>query len=673
MTEPAAPQHLLHIEAEALFRAGRQQEAAALCDRILAAQPEDARLLHLRGVIAIALGDPAAAEDYLRRSLALDPGDAQAQQNLGAVLATAGRLDDAVLHFEAAARLVPDDAGMLANYGRALRQLGRRDEADARFRRITELQPGRAEAWHGLGQLAQDRGDTAAAVRYLRRASTCDPQSAAILADLGSALRAANQIEPALDVYRHALAIDPGNGPVLARLTHQLERSCAWIEAAALRPQVIAQSNAAIAAGRLSDELPFAQLAYDDDPERILLLARNVSNGIARRAGTPLPAAHPDRDPNRVLRVGFVSHDFRNHAVAQLVHRVFEKLNRRALHVSAYSTGPDDNGPLRRAIVGRVDHFHDVRSLSHRQAADAIRTDGVDILVDLTGHTSGSRLDIAALRPAPLQVSWLGYPGTTGADFFDYLIADATVLPPGMEQYCSEAICRLPDSYLPTDDRQAIAASVPSRESQGLAASRFVFCSFNNMHKIEPVMFGVWMTLLHKTPGSVLWLHAYSELAGRNLRAAAKDRGIDPARLVFADRPTKNLHLARASLADLALDTRLYNGHTTTVDMLWAGVPVITLPGRTFQARVSASLLRSIGLPELIAPDLDGYKAMALELAQNPARLLALKAKLAENRQRTPLFDTGRFARNLEQGFRGMWQTYCAGRNPASFDVGTNR
>jgi predicted O-linked N-acetylglucosamine transferase (SPINDLY family) len=653
-----------------LFRAGRRQEAAALCDRALASEPDNARLLHLRAVIALAVGDSVAAERLLRRLVAIDAGDAQAQQNLGAVLAGGARLDEAVQHFEIATRLNPDDAGMLANFGRALRQLGRLDEAEARFRRAIALAPERGDPWHGLGQIALTRDDPAGAIEHLRTASEREPRSVAILADLGSALRSADRMESALDCYRRALAIDPENGPVLARLTHQLERTCAWEEASTLRARLIAKSDAAIAAGRMSDELPFAQLAYEDDPARILALARNVSAGIAARAGMPLGPAMPDRDPERLLRVGFLSHDFRNHAVAQLSHAVLKRLDRTRLHVTAYSTGPDDGGALRRAIAQHVDRFCNIRLLSHRQAAERIRTDAIDILVDLTGHTSGSRLETVALRPAPVQVSWLGYPGTTGAAFVDYLIADATVAPPGDERYFSEAVCRLPDSYLPTDDRQAIAAGIPSRASQNLPETGFVFCSFNNMHKIEPVMFAVWMDLLRETAGSVLWLHAYSEPAAHNLRAAAAASGIDAARLAIADKPTKDVHLARASLADLALDTRLYNGHTTTVDMLWAGVPVVALRGDTFQARVSASLLDSIGLSELIAPDLDTYKAMALTLARDPARLAALKAKLAENRRCTALFDTARFARHLERGFRSMWHIYCAGRPPASFDIG---
>ncbi|MEX0809815.1 MAG: tetratricopeptide repeat protein [Dongiaceae bacterium] len=670
MTEPAAPQRSPLMEAEGLFRSGRQREAAALCDRTLAHEPDNARLLHLRAVIAIALGDVAMAEALLRRVIALDPADAQAQQNLGAVLATAARLDEAIEHFEAASRLTPDDAGMLANYGRALRQLGRRGEAETAFRRITGRQPERADAWHGLGQLALDRDDPETAVRHLRNAAERDPKSVTILADFGSALRAANRIEAALEIYRRALAINPENGPVLARMTHQLERACAWSEAAALRTRLIAKSDAAIAAGQRSDELPFAQLAYEDDPARILALARNVSAGIAARAGAPLAPAQPNRSPDRVLKIGLLSHDFRNHAVAQLSHRVIGRLDRGAVHVSAYSTGPDDGSPLRHAIADHVDRFRDIRALSHREAANTIRTDAIDILVDLTGHTAGSRLDIAALRPAPVQASWLGYPGTSGADFIDWLIADAHVLPKGDERFCSEAICRLPDTYLPADDRQAIATAVPSRASQNLPENGFVFCSFNNMHKIEPVMFALWMDLLREVPGSVLWLHAYSEIAASNLRAAAAAKNVDPARLVFADKPTKDVHLARASLAGLALDTRLYNGHTTTVDMLWAGLPVVTATGRTFQARVSSGLLASIGLPELIASDLAGYKAIALGLARDPAKLALLREKLADNRRTTPLFDATRFARHLERGFRTMWQTYCAGRKPASFDVG---
>ena len=250
-----------------------------------------------------------------------------------------------------------------------------------------------------------------------------------------------------------------------------------------------------------------------------------------------------------------------------------------------------------------------------------------------------------------------------------WLIADATVVPPGEEKFYSEALCRLPDAYLPLDDAQPIGTR-PTRASQRLPEQGFVFCSFNNMHKIEPVTFGLWMDLLRAVPGSVLWLHAYNDLAATNLRAAATAAGIDPARLIFADRPTKPEHLARAGLADLALDTRLYNGHTTTIDMLWAGVPVVTLPGTTFQARVSASLLKAAGMTDTIARDLEDYRRIALTLAREPAKLAALKAKLAANRTRAPLFDTGLFARKLEIAFREIWRLHCAGSQTATLDIG---
>jgi protein O-GlcNAc transferase len=672
---PAAPSDraALHAQAVDLIRQGRHRDAWQLLSDSVTRGPDDPHLLNLAGMARFHAGEQSAGAALIERAAALVPQNPGILGNLGNARLSLGDTEGGLDALRRVVAVAPDDPAGWRNLAVTLQRLaagnaGLNDELRTALERLSALAS--ADPWPELrlGVLDERAHRTDAAIAHYQAATRRDPRSADAWNRLGVQLGRQDRVAAAIDCYRHALAVDGNDGNALPRIVLELERGCAWHDAEAMRARLLERSEHALATGGRCIELPFAQLAYQNDPAKILRLARAWSHEIAQRAGAPLPPPPNDRDPARRLKIGFVSHDFRIHAVAELARGVLEKLDRSALEITAWSTAPDDGSAQRRSIAAAVDGFRDIAALTHRDAAQAIRAHGTDILVDLTGHTAGSRLDIAALRPAPVQVCWLGYPATTGAAFVDWLIADATVAPPGDEPFYSEALCRLPDAYLPLDDTQAIGAR-PTRASQRLPEQGFVFCSFNNMHKIEPVMFGLWMDLLRGVPGSVLWLHAYNDLAVTNLRAAATASGIDPTRLVFADRPAKPEHLARAGLADLALDTRLYNGHTTTIDMLWAGVPVVTLPGSTFQARVSASLLKAAGTTGTIARDIEDYRRIALAFAHEPARLAALKAQLASNRTRAPLCDTARFARKLETAFRAIWQHHCAGRAPTTLDV----
>jgi protein O-GlcNAc transferase len=659
----------LRAEAIALTQRGDHAACWALCRPHVENGSADAILTNLAGVARYHIGQKNAGLELIERAAAMAPDNPGILGNLGNARLGQNDVEGAIAAYRQALDHRSDDAAAWRNLAAALMRTDRQGELRTCLERLSRVAPEDPWPLIRLAIVAEAEDRTAEAIVFYRSAIARDPKSIDARNRLGVLLGRLDKVTEAIDCYRHVLEIDPNNGAALARIVLELERACFWTEVVPLRNRLVAKSDAAIAAHRRSDELPFAQLAYEEKPARILALARNVSAGIEARAGVKLPPAPAPADPARVLRIGYLSHDFRTHAVGQLSWRLFPLHDRGGFHVTAYSSGPDDGGIVRQAITRHADRFNDIRTLSHRQAAEQIRTDGIDILVDMTGHTAGARLDIAALRPAPIQLSWLGYPGTTGASFIDYLIADPIVLPHGDENYYSEAICRLPNTYLMTDDTQEIAAAAPTRASEKLPENGLVFCSFNNMHKIEPVMFALWMDLLRDVPGSVLWLHAYNELAVQQLHKSASMHGVDPARLIFAGRPDKPRHLARARLASLALDTRLYNGHTTTIDMLWAGVPVISMPGSTFQARVSASLLTSIGMTELIADDLRAYKALALKFANDPAALAAARNKLAENRGGTPLFDTTRFVRDLERAYRAIWQRACAGAKPGTIDI----
>src|SRR5258706_6926608 len=369
------------------------------------------------------------------------------------------------------------------------------------------------------------------------------------------------------------------------------------------------------------------------------------------------------------IRVAYLSADFYSHATAALMAGVFETHNRTRIETTAVSFGPDDKSPMRNRLTAGFDRFLDVTRQSDSDVAQLLRSTEIDIVVDLKGYTQEARPGILAFRPAPVQAQYLGFPGTTGADYIDYIIADRTVIPETDRAYYSEKVVYLPDTYQANDSERRIADVTPSRAEAGLPDDGFVFCSFNNTYKIGPEIFAVWMRLLTSVEGSVLWLYQDNEAAARNLRREAEARGVSPQRLVFARRADLAEHLARHRLADPFPDTLPYGAHTTASDALWAGLPVLTCLGAAFPGRGAASLLPAVGLSELVTTTLVGYEQHALKLARQNDALVAIKAKLKSNRDAAPLFDTMRFTRNLEAAYLRMWEQYQRGESPEAFAV----
>ncbi|MET0552428.1 MAG: hypothetical protein ABW221_05290, partial [Vicinamibacteria bacterium] len=406
-------------------------------------------------------------------------------------------------------------------------------------------------------------------------------------------------------------------------------------------------------------------------PDEQRALARDASRRLAARL-TPLRAslglAHATRTRER-LRVGYLSCDFRNNAVGHLTRGLFRAHDRTRVETFAYSYGPDDGSIYRRTVEADAEHFVDVSALSHADAARRIHGDGIDVLVDLVGGAGNGRPEILALRPAPVQAHFLGYPASVGATLVDWFVADRVTVPDGAERFFDEAVVRLPGAYQLNDDRQEIAAAAPTRAECGLPEDAFVFACFNANYKIEPEVFGDWMRVLDRVPGSVLWLLETAPASVANLRREAAARGIAPARLVFAAMTDKPRHLARHRLAQLFLDTPLCNAHTTASDALWAGLPVLTCPGEAFASRVAASLLAAAGLSELVARDRAEYVDTAVRLAGDAPALQALTARLRADPARLPLFDTARTVRALERAYAAMWARHLRGEPPAGFDV----
>jgi predicted O-linked N-acetylglucosamine transferase (SPINDLY family) len=644
--------------AVALQQQGRREEAESAYRDILRQNPNRLVYVNLGALLheQDRLDEALAAFDA---ALALNPSYAEAQFNRGIILQQQGRLDAAIEAYQQALRLRPDYIEAATNAGIALQELGRLDEAAGAFEHAAaKLRPGAAEPHNNLGIVLLARGEPAQAVAAFQRALALKPDYAAAFYNLGNAWRELGKPEGAIAAYGQALRLRPDDADAFSQLVYQRWRACDWSSFAADQQRLrdLVRQGARVP--------PFFLLVTEASPAEQLACARRWVEPFVR-AVPPSPAFRP-RGRERI-RLGYLSADFHQHATAQLAAELFERHDRARFEVFAYSYGPDDGGPMRRRLERAFDRFVDIRPLSHAQAAQRIHSDEIDILVDLKGHTLNSRTATLAERPAPIQVNYLGYPGTMGAAFIDYIIVDRIVAAPEQQPYFTEKLVTLPGCYQPNSMREA--APAPARRDCGLPADGFVFCCFNNTYKITPQFFDIWTRLLQRVPGSVLWLLESNELARRNLRREAEQRGVDTGRLVFAPiRPIAE-HLARHRLADLFLDTLPCNAHTTASDALWAGLPVLTCVGATFAGRVAASAVTAAGVPELIAPSLAAYEQLALDFANAPVRLRDLRERLAKSSATASLFDMTAYVRNLEVAYARMWARWRAGHAPAAFAI----
>jgi protein O-GlcNAc transferase len=580
------------------------------------------------GYCLLALGDFRGAEEVLRRECDQYPSFADAQNVLGIALVNQSRKDEALAAFLCALRANPDHVEANNNTANVLTALGRSSDA----------------------------------LPYLERALAKNPALADGHLNLGALLRSLRRYDEAMASLRRALALEPNMHHALSSLVWCELAVYDWPQAAA----DIALLRAQVHKGQVA-ALPFTLIAASDSPlEQRLCAERHVRELLPEN---PPPLWRGAAQRRKRITLAYLSADFHEHATAKLATRLFELHDRSRFEVLAISYGADDGSPARERLRKAFDRFVDVRDMDDAGVARRMRELDVDIAIDLKGHTADARARILAHRPAPLQVSYLGYPGTIGASFIDYVIADRVVIPPGEAEFFSEQIVWLPYSYQVNDATRTIAERVPSRSDAGLPEAGFVFCAFNNTYKITPEFFAVWMRLLHAVPGSVLWLLDDNPSARRNLVQSARHSNIDPARLVFAPRLPHAEHLARHRLAHLFLDNLPCNAHTTASDALWAGLLVLTCRGRTFAGRVGASLLTAVGLPELIAPNVERYEALALELARQPTLLANYRDRLARNRMTQPLFDSALFCRHIEAAYETMWERALKGEAARSFAV----
>jgi len=658
-TPAPAPVHLLR--GNALSTLGRREAALSAFDEAVRLDPR-APLGHCnRGNTLLALGRPEEALASLDRALAAAPGHALASYNRGNVLVALGRLADALASFDQAARSDPRFALAWYNRGSMLLELRRPAEAAASFDRALALDERMPQVHNNRGAALVALKQPAEAIKAFERALQLRPGYPGALENLGNSQLDLGSFEAAARTFAALLAAVPDHPYAAGSLLHALCRSCDWGgEYVALRRRVAESADRG-----LRVQAPWALLNTCDSRSAQLNCARTVN-------ADKFPAREPLRQGRAYghgrIRVAYVSADFHAHATAFLMAELFERHDKERFEWTAISLAPDGSS-MRRRLERSFDRFVDAASLDDRQVAALLAEREIDIAVDLKGYTADSRMGIFAYRPAPVQVSYLGYPGTTGAPYIDYVIADAHVIPPEHFPDYSEKVVHLPDCYQPNGSGRIVSPVVPTRGELSLPETAFVFCCFNACGKVTPEVFGVWMRLLAAVPDSVLWLLEDNPFASANLRKEAARRGIEPARLVIAPRLSLPEHLARFGAADLFIDTLPCTAHTTGSDALWAGVPLLTCQGETFAARVAASLLHASGLPQLITHNLQEYEELALALARDRQRLAALRSQLTANRATCALFDAERHRRAIEAAYVVMWERAESRLAPMPFAV----
>ena len=696
----------LHLLGIIVNETGDPNEAIKLLEKAVKANPANADFSNNLGQMYKAAGRFDKAADAYRIAIKANPNFSDAHSNLGNALVAGGKIEDALGHYQKALVLDPNNARAHYNLATTLSGRGEHSAAIESFRRVIALSPGYAEAYNNLAYCLIEQGATGEASDHLKKALELNPQLAeahgnignlfALIFDwdrslehyaeateldpgraetwtgLGNAQENLGLFEESLKSYSNAVEAAPDDATAVGSLCFKLMGACAWGDLAPLLDRLDDLNRQMEERGEKSGENPFTSLSRSPDLETNFRNARSWGRAIESAVsglGMDFPMQGRRRE-KAVLTIGYVSSDFRDHVVAHLTRGMFALHDRDAFKVIGYSAGPDDASGYRKEIQQGCDEFVDIRGMPAPDAAARINADQVDILVDLNGFTVGGRLEIAALRPAPLQIHYLGFPGTVGADFFDYTILDPVIVSEEEEVFFSEKIITLPPCYMIHDRPSVKPSDIPGREDLGLPAEGIVFCSFNKANKIEPVMFECWMGLLKDVSDSVLWLADANPLATENLKREAETRGVTPERLVFAGKvPSKDQHLARLAVADIALDTRIYNGHVTTSDALAAGLPVVAVLGPHTSSRATASMLTALGVPELITRDLGDYRTLALKIANNRDELERLKSIIAEKSRTSTLFDTEASVRLLERAYRRIWDDFANGKEPQSVRI----
>ncbi|MCG7394098.1 tetratricopeptide repeat protein [Microvirga sp. ACRRW] len=728
--KPGSQQSQMPLQqALASHQAGKIEQAKSLYKKILLTQPRQAEVLRLLGTAEYQLGNLEDCVKYLSKSVSILPAQPETQFNLGAALDKLGRFEEAITHYNRAIALKPGYAEAYYNRGNVLNELGRTQDAAESFEKATTFKPNYAKAYYNLGIALRKLERAEEALEKYNKAIAVKPDYADAYYNKGNALIDLYRLQEALESFSKAIELKPdyvdayfNRGSTLLEMRRLDEALTTYDKVLELKPDhAEAHYNRASiymllkrlpdafsayerawaldpdADGLLGDFLyaqrqlakwdgagdqaaeqmeliacnpkvsgPFTILSMLDDPE----LHRKVSE---HHTTTRYPASsiappitpYPRRDK---IRVGYFSSDFGNHPVTHLLAGVLEHHDKSRFEISAFAFGSERQDPWRKRVVDAADRFLNLGNMPMDEIAKQARDLEIDIAIDLNGYTTEARTRIFAQRAAPIQASYIGFIGTMGAPYIDYLIADRIGIPESHRRFYSEKVVYL-DTFQSNDDKQQVSTRAFTRNEAGLPENAFVFCSFNNAYKITPQVYDTWMRILKRVPDSVLWLYAANPLTIDNLKREAEKRGIPGSRLVFAERLPLEEHLARQKMADLFLDTSPYNAGATASNALRVGLPVLTRKGEAFVARMGASLLHAVGMPELVAESEEEYESLAVELATNPGKHEALKAKLAGNLPASKLFDTQRFTRNLEAAYVTMYERSQNGLSPDHIDV----
>ena len=647
--------HAIHnLRGAALLQLGDLAGArdAFACARDLA--PGDAACTNNLGITVSRMGEKDAAERLYREAIAIDPAYVDARYNLAHVLQDLERAEEAEVAYTECLALARDHADAHYNFGNLLAAQKRHEEALAQFREAARIRPAHADTHNNMGAELHALHKSEEAIAAYNRALALQPDDTKALLNRGAAQVVTGALPDAITSFRAVIRHEPLNAEAHLHALFQEAHICDWHARGEF---------AHLPASQLGALQPFAAFPFADDPARQLAHAKAHAAKVFPLVATQPPAPPPASDGR--IRIGYFSADFHDHATMYLMAGLLREHDRKRFAIHAYSYGPPRDGDAMRVHAqAHCDSFTTINHLTDEQVAEKARADGLDIAVDLKGYTRFTRSGMFGHRLAPVQVNYLGFPGSLGHGAMDYFIADPVTAPAGYEEYFTERLVRLPHCYQPNDDQRAIIADARSRVDHGLPEHGFVFCSFNHTYKIGPQEFDIWMRLLGKVEGSVLWLLRSNQWSEDNLKREAADRGIDPARIVFAADLPHNEHLGRLTHADLFLDSFAVNAHTSASDALWAGLPVLTLAGRQFLSRVAASLVSAAGVPKLATSDAAEYEAKALELATNPSALAKVRQMLAVGRAQAPLFRSAPYARQLEAAFTEMHERQAAGLEP---------
>ena len=606
----SVPPEELFDQGRSLHQQGKLSEAAKAYQRLLNAYPNHVEGLHLFGILNNQLGRRDDAVEYIAKAAALEPGNFGIQNNLGNALKDIGRLEEAIAHYDKALALKPNNAESFSNKGIALRTLNRFRVAGECFAKAIELSPNEAKYHFNLG-------NTFLGVHMYRDAFVC---------------------------FSKALTLDPDMDLLPGNCLLCIQQLCDWKTWNTTLKKVIDGIEAGEMLTPPFPPLTSAVPAPLKKRAAEIYTARNFPQ-------SERPLWNGQLYNHDKIRVGYLSADFRKHAVSYLTVELYERHDRAAFEVHGFSLTPNDSSPIQKRVMGAFDYFHDLETVSDEDISALIRKLEIDVLIDLGGHTSAARTGILSRRPAPVQINFLGFPGTMGAQYIDYIIGDANLIPPEHQPYYSEKVIYMPECYQPTDTQKTVSEKAISRADCGLSETGFVFCCFNNNFKFTPDVFDIWMKILKEVKDSQLWLVEMSKQVKGNLNTEAEKRGIAAERLVFAQHVPYPEHLARHRCADLFLDTFHYNAGTMASEALWMGLPILTYPGDSFSNRMASSLLTDLDLPELIAASPEDYLRKAVELARSKENLSDVRKKLAANRETSPLFDMARYTMHLEAAY----------------------